>query len=473
MEWFGRNPVGSIKTAVSPLCGNHDYWRARTGLRPSRFSPRLRQATDLAVAQAVVDEDEKFAGRGHAADLSAPAFAHVAVVASDGRVGALSDYALDGGPAHEAGPLLGDVAPVHRDVGLFVDRGQPGPAAEMAGALEPCDVPDLGHEYRSQHRADAGNGLHSVVAEVTSEVRGGLLFEHGDLTINVLDQVPQGFDTHPIGIAQMHLVEQALSTDSEEVGHGHGHPLFGEHGMDLGLEVRPEVDELGPITDVLTELTQGWWSDPGFSQASQAQQVNEIGGVALVVLHPPVAPVVAERMGQVHVAPALLDHIGRPVPAIGRFEDHLGMLTGLGQLGRQDNRIVVDPDRVERLSCLVAPHDHAAAPVQIDADILCLLFHGSLLLSFAGRFRNPKCALHTWSRATGGLPRALRLCSVGLRHAPRCHEIAPRAGRSSRCATGARHAGAALRSFITSNRKVRRVSVQVVHPQVSVITRFS
>jgi hypothetical protein len=54
MEWFGRNPVGSIKTAVSPLCGNHDTKRARTGLRPSRFSPRLRQATDLAVAQAVV-----------------------------------------------------------------------------------------------------------------------------------------------------------------------------------------------------------------------------------------------------------------------------------------------------------------------------------------------------------------------------------------------------------------------------------
>ena len=24
MEWFGRNPVGSIKTAVSPLCGNHE-----------------------------------------------------------------------------------------------------------------------------------------------------------------------------------------------------------------------------------------------------------------------------------------------------------------------------------------------------------------------------------------------------------------------------------------------------------------
>ena len=133
MEWFGRNPVGSIKTSVSPLCGNHDYRRARTGLRPSRFSPRLRQATDLAVAQAVVDEDEKFARRRHAADLGAPAIAHVAVVASDGRIGALAGHRLDGGPAHETRALLGDVAPVDRDVGLFVRRGQSSPATQMRG----------------------------------------------------------------------------------------------------------------------------------------------------------------------------------------------------------------------------------------------------------------------------------------------------------------------------------------------------
>ena len=101
MEWFGRNPVGSIKTAVSPLSGNHDTRRARTGLRPSRFSPRLRQATDLAVAQAVVDEDEKFARRRHAADLGAPAVTHIVVVASDGRIGSLVRHGLDGGLAHQ------------------------------------------------------------------------------------------------------------------------------------------------------------------------------------------------------------------------------------------------------------------------------------------------------------------------------------------------------------------------------------
>ena len=80
MEWFGRNLVGSIKCSVSPLCGDHGNRRARTGLRPSRFSPRLSQATDLTVAQAVVDEDEKFAGGRHPGDLLAPALSHPVVV---------------------------------------------------------------------------------------------------------------------------------------------------------------------------------------------------------------------------------------------------------------------------------------------------------------------------------------------------------------------------------------------------------
>jgi hypothetical protein len=60
MEWFGHNLVGSIRCSVSPQCGDHELGRARTGLRPFRVSPRLGQATDLAVTQAVVGEDEKF-----------------------------------------------------------------------------------------------------------------------------------------------------------------------------------------------------------------------------------------------------------------------------------------------------------------------------------------------------------------------------------------------------------------------------
>ncbi len=101
MEWSGRNLVGSINQSVSPLSGDLANSRARTGLRPIRVSSRRGQATDLAVAQAVVDEDEKFARGGHPADAFAPALAHVLVVAADGRIPALAGHRLDGGPAHE------------------------------------------------------------------------------------------------------------------------------------------------------------------------------------------------------------------------------------------------------------------------------------------------------------------------------------------------------------------------------------
>jgi hypothetical protein len=72
--------------------------------------------------------------------------------------------------------------------------------------------------------------------------------------------------------------------------------------------------------------------------------------------------------------------------------------------------------------------------VQIDADILCWLFHGSLLLSSPVWFRHPKCAAHTWPRGDGGLPPAFRHGPIGLCHAPGCHEISSSCRRPSRCA---------------------------------------
>ena len=191
------------------------------------------------------------------------------------------------------------------------------------------------------------------------------------------------------------------------------------------------MDELAPVADEFAQFAQRGWGDPGLGQTSHAEQVDQVRGIAFIVLHPPMPPVVAQRMGQVHRGPALLDHISRPVPAIGRFEDHFWMLAGLGQLGRQGDGVVVDADRLERLTRLVPPHNHAAPPVQVDADVLLLLFHGSLLLSSPGWFGNPKCALHTWSRATGGLPRALRSGSGRRGDFPRGH-----ANRSSCSACG-------------------------------------
>ena len=87
--------------------------------------------------------------------------------------------------------------------------------------------------------------------------------------------------------------------------------------------------------------------------------------------------------------------------------------------------------RNEGLPSIVASHDHAAPAVQVNADILLLVFHGSLLLSLPDGFRNPKCAPHTWFRTTGGLPQGLRLGSAGLGDALRWHGIVPHARRPS------------------------------------------
>jgi len=64
-------------------------------------SPRLGQAADLAVSQSVVDEVKKFARRGHASHVGAPALLDPGVELGHRRVAGPRD-GLDGGPAHQA-----------------------------------------------------------------------------------------------------------------------------------------------------------------------------------------------------------------------------------------------------------------------------------------------------------------------------------------------------------------------------------
>src|ERR1022692_1085167 len=94
-------------------------------------STRLGQAADLAVAQAVVDEDEKFASGRHPPDLLSTALAHPLMVSANRCGGALAGNRLDGSPPDESRSLLGDVSTTDLLVGLVVGGGKPGPAAQV------------------------------------------------------------------------------------------------------------------------------------------------------------------------------------------------------------------------------------------------------------------------------------------------------------------------------------------------------
>ena len=140
--------------------------------------------------------------------------------------------------------------------------------------------------------------------------------------------------------------------------------------MDLGLETRAQVGELDPEADHLAELSGLGRGDPGLGEASETQKVGQVPGVALVVLHPPMAPVVAVRVGEMDLVAHLFEEIGGPVPAIGGLDDDVAAHRGGADLLGEMARFVVDPDRVDLLPGLVHAVDDRPSAVQVDAHIL-------------------------------------------------------------------------------------------------------
>lgn len=131
--------------------------------------------------------------------------------------------------------------------------------------------------------------------------------------------------------------------------------------MDLGLEARAQAHELVAVADQLPQLAHLGRGDPGLGQAAQAQEVDQVGGVTLVVLHPPVAPVVAERMGQVDPGAALGEEVGSPVPPKCRFQNHVGFFAGGGHRLGHGDRVVVDVDLGQQLA-VVSPSFSTLGP---------------------------------------------------------------------------------------------------------------
>ena len=212
------------------------------------------------------------------------------------------------------------------------------------------------------------------------------------------------------------------------------------------------MDQLASVADELTELSQRRWRHPALGQASHAKQVDEVGGIPLGRSSPGGSPNCCRgggRGARCHRTPGSRRP---PVPPIGRLHDHFGVLTGLGQLGGQGHRIVVDP-HVTRVS---PPSSRRTITRRLRCRSMptycCWCSTGVSFCRFRTGFatpsvlRTPGSGRREDSRRAFGLDRLdLATLFVGTGS---FLMLGARAGTP----TETRHAGAALRSFITSTR---------------------
>jgi hypothetical protein len=169
-------------------------------------------------------------------------------------------------------------------------------------------------------------------------------------------------------------------------------PVLGQHRLRLGLEPGAQGHELGPVADQLPQLAHRRRGDPGLGQLVEAHAVQELLAVPVVVLHPPVAPVQARRVHQVHGGAFGLEQVDGPVPPVGGFDGHLGVGSGLGQGQAQGHGVVVNAHHAHLVAGLVLSDDERSAQVQVDSHVLFL--HGSSL-SGSGVFCDPEFPART------------------------------------------------------------------------------
>jgi len=279
----------------------------------------------------------------------------------------MSSKAGDGRPADQPGTLFGDPTAVHMSVGLVVLRRQTGPAGQLLGAGEPDDVADLGDEHRTQGRPHTGDGEYRPVPGVADQIAPHNAGEHVDLELQRADHPAQRGDPGRVRGRQRHPVQQLVTGHPEQVGHRYLHTALGQHGVNLGLAVATESDKLRPMPDQLTQLTGRRRRDPRLRQAAHPQQVGQIGGVTLVVLHPPVLERLhPQRVRQMNLRAEFLQGIRRPIPAVGGLQHDLRGLAGPGHHLAQPVDPVHDAHAFQHVTAFRGANDHRPSTVQID-----------------------------------------------------------------------------------------------------------
>ena len=108
----------------------------------------------------------------------------------------------------------------------------------------------------------------------------------------------------------------------------------------------------------VAQLPQFTWRDVGLGQQPRAQQVGERPRVDRVVLHARGGDRLgAQRMRQVQLVAGVLQHVGEPLPAVGRLERDLGLAVDPRQQLEEGLGVVCDPAR-DQFAAVVIEHRH-------------------------------------------------------------------------------------------------------------------
>jgi hypothetical protein len=212
--------------------------RGRCSWHPRQVS----QGAHVTVAQRVEDELQLASGRGYGADVAAATVGNPLPQHPGHTSGWDVLDRLDRCPADQPGALLGDPAAVDMGIGLVMLGRQPRPARQLRRRGKPGDVADLGDEHRGQGGPDARDVLDRGVPRLLGHPAADHPGEQVDLELQVIDQPAQRGDPGRVRGGQVQPVQQFGAPQPEQVAHQHLHPALGQHGVDLGLAVRPQPD---------------------------------------------------------------------------------------------------------------------------------------------------------------------------------------------------------------------------------------
>ena len=167
---------------------------------------------------------------------------------------------------------------------------------------------------KRQRRSDAGHLLDRLIAAVGVQPLGDHRGEARLVAVEDVDEFQQRADPLGVGEPQWHLRQPLPTGDSEHIRHRDQYAGLGEHGVDLRRQSGSDRDQLGAVAHQLPQLAGLAWGNPRLGQSTHPQQIGQIGGVAHVVFHSPVAePFDSQRMRQMHPRSARLQHVDRPV----------------------------------------------------------------------------------------------------------------------------------------------------------------